>query len=102
MYVLGLSRIEKQHTVAEISTISSPDSSETELDELDDDFNNVIASIDRDQQNALNFDLPENFDMKALFAKITFKKEITQSHMRINALLAKLDPENPLLIKFVK
>ena len=68
---------EQQHTVAEISTISSPDSSETELDEPDDDINNVIASIDRDQQNALNFDIPENFDMKALFAKITFKKEIT-------------------------
>lgn len=93
---------EQQPTMAEPSTVSSPDSSETELDELDDDFNNVIASIDRDEQNALNFDIPENFDMKELFAKITFKREITQSHMRINALLAKLDPENPLLIIFVK
>ena len=48
-----------------------------DIDELDDEFNDVIAAIDMGVENALNFDIPENFDLNDLFENLGFKKVMT-------------------------
>ena len=53
-------------------------------------------------EDALNFDIPENFDLNDLFENLGFKKEITESHTRINVIISQLQQHNFKFNTFVK
>jgi hypothetical protein len=50
-------------------------------------FNDVIACIDSNEQEQLDFDIPENLDMNNMLAEIAFKKGVTESHIKINNII---------------
>ena len=72
------------------------------IDEHDDGFNDVIAAIDISRDDVLNFDIPENFDVKELFEHIGFRKEMTESYTRINVIISQLQQHNLKCNAFVK
>ena len=55
-----------------------------DINELDDEFNGVLAAINIGVEDALNF------DAKELFENIGFRKEMTESHTRINVIISQL------------
>ena len=55
-----------------------------DINELDDEFNDVLAAINIGVEDALNF------DVKELFENIGFRKEMTESHTRINVIISQL------------
>ena len=71
-------------------------------DELCDEFNDVIAAIDIGVEGALNFCIPGNFDVKELFENIGFRKEMTESHTRINVIISQLQQPTIKCNAFVK
>ena len=79
---------------------SIADSADT--DELEDEFNDVIAAIDIGVEDALSFDLPENFDVNDLLENICFTTEITESQTRINAIIAQLKQQHLKCKTFIK
>lgn len=70
--------------------------------ELEDDFNDILASIESDEQDVLEFDIPGNFNIRTMLAEIRFTKEFGQSRPKCNLIISQLDPENPKLVTFVK
>ena len=50
----------------------------------------------------MDFEIPENFDVKKLLENISFRAEITQSHTRINEIISQLQQQHPKCITFVK
>lgn len=70
--------------------------------DMDDDFNEIISSIEEGEQDTLNFNLPENFHINDLLANIAFKKAVTDSQCKMNSIISSLHEENPRLLTFVK
>ncbi|MEW8545726.1 MAG: hypothetical protein AB2693_19565 [Candidatus Thiodiazotropha sp.] len=94
---------EQQSTsVLRTQVTSISDIAETEMDDLDDDFNEVIKSIDMDEHDVLAFDIPDNFVIKTLLEQISFKPEITETQKQINALVSQLQPDNASLLRFIR
>ncbi|MCG8046275.1 MAG: hypothetical protein N0E48_11580, partial [Candidatus Thiodiazotropha endolucinida] len=90
------STLESQSSTTMLSSVTS------EADELDDEFNDVIAAIDSNEGDTLNFEIPENSHLKDLLAEIRFKTEHTEVHTRINSIISKLEQQNSRCLKFVK
>jgi hypothetical protein len=70
--------------------------------ELEDDVNDILASIDSDEQEVLQFEIHNRFIMKNMLAEIAFKKPFGTSQPKCNLILSQLHPENLKLVTFVK
>ena len=69
-------------------------------EKIEDDFDKVVASITREEEQLVNFDFPDDFDFNQLKEKIKIEKVVTTCHKRMNEIISRL--EDSSLIAFVK
>ncbi|KAH3787038.1 hypothetical protein DPMN_165157 [Dreissena polymorpha] len=86
-------------TSFQADSTSTTDSYETDLD---DDFNDILASIDSDEQEVLQFGINENFDMMKMIEDISFKNPFGTFQPNCNLIISQLDPADPKLLTVIK
>ena len=85
------------------SEIREPDEHEDDdisLETLDDDFNHIITSIVTNEEAAMDFQLPEKYNIQEVIDHIKINKEVTERHKLINEIISRIDVEK--LFLFVK
>ncbi|KAH3823811.1 hypothetical protein DPMN_125633 [Dreissena polymorpha] len=80
-------------------TTSTTDSYEMDLD---DDFNDILASMDSDEQEVLQFEINDNYDMMKMIEDISFKNPFGTLQPKCNLIISQLDPADPRLLTFIK
>ncbi|KAG1664800.1 hypothetical protein GQR58_019668 [Nymphon striatum] len=71
-----------------------------DIENLDDDFNNILYSIISIKAETREFEIPEHFNIASVIEGMIYNKEVTEIHTSINELLDRI--EQPKLIIFVK
>ncbi|WAR09810.1 PIF1-like protein [Mya arenaria] len=71
-----------------------------DIENLDDDFNRIIASIISIEAEAIEFEIPEQFNITTVIENMKYEKEVTENHKCINEILDKI--HQPKLSIFVK
>ena len=64
---------------------------DTEDENLDDEFNEIIECIAKGEADAVDFEIPATFNIDKVLKDASFDKEVTESHTEINAIINRLD-----------
>lgn len=71
-----------------------------DLEDLEDDFNQILSSIGTSEEESMSFEIPENYNVDVMINGLKVKKEVTEIHKTINSIITRIDRQK--LTIFIK